>query len=94
MISWATNWASLARFTSVSGIVVSTSTSYPAPVMRDRKGERMCGRSWMLQAPTKMKSQGTLSTFTLAPALCGLRPEIGKRFSCIAVKMNRCRWPS
>src|SRR5439155_1004034 len=27
MLSWATNWASLARFTSVSGIVVSTSTS-------------------------------------------------------------------
>jgi hypothetical protein len=41
----------------------------------------------MLHAPTKMKSHGTLSTFTLAPALCGFRPEIGKRFSCIAVRM-------
>src|SRR2546426_942528 len=48
----------------------------------------------MLHAPTKMKSHGTLSTRTLAPALWGFRPLIGKRFSCIAVRMNRWRFPS
>src|SRR2546426_3756727 len=48
----------------------------------------------MLHAPTKMKSHGTLSTRTLAPALWGFRPLIGKRFSCIAVRMNRWRAPS
>src|SRR5438552_1682303 len=93
-ISWATNCASFARFVSESGIVVSTRISYPPPVIRERNGDRMCGRSWMLHAPTKMKSHGTLSTFTLAPALCGFRPEMGNRFSCIAVRMNRWRWPS
>src|SRR2546426_1087430 len=92
--SWATNCAIVARFSSVSGIVVSTSTSYPDPVIRDRSGDRMWGRSWMLHAPTKMKSHGTLSTRTLAPALCGFLPLIGNRFSCIAVRMNRWRFPS
>src|SRR5437899_7522086 len=33
-------------------------------------------------------------TFTLAPALCGFLPEIGNRFSCIAVRMNRWRKPN
>src|SRR2546427_430941 len=93
-ISCATNCTSFARLTSESAIVVSTSTSYPAPVIRERSGDKMCGRSWMLHAPTKMKSHGTLSTFTLAPALCGFLPEIGNRFSCIAVRMNRWRKPN
>jgi len=89
-ISWAMNCTSRPRFASVSGMAVLTSTSYPFPHIRERRGERTCSRSWMLHAPTKMKSQGTFSTFTLAPALCGLRPEMGKRFSCMAVRMKRC----
>jgi len=40
-ISWATNWASFARFESESGIVVSTRISYPPPVMRERSGDKM-----------------------------------------------------
>src|SRR3989304_5628746 len=38
-ISCATNWAIFARFSSVSGIAVSTRTSYPDPVIRDRRRE-------------------------------------------------------
>ena len=47
----------------------------------------------MLQAATRIKFAGTLSTLTLAPALCGLRPVMGKFLSCMAVRMNLCRFP-
>ena len=63
------------------------------PAMRERRGERIRWMSWMLDAATRMKSHGTLSTRTAAPPDCGLRPVIGNRFSCIAVRMWRCNDP-
>ncbi len=88
LTSWATNWAYLARLWGVSGMAMSTRTSYPFPMILDLRGERMFSRSWMLHAATSMKSQGTSSTFTLAPADWGFLPMIGKVFSCMAVRMN------
>ena len=50
-------------------------------------------RSCMLQAATNTKSHGTLSTLTLAPLDCGLRPVMGNFLSCMAVRMNLWRFP-